>query len=343
MTDPAVPAPREQGWRKLLLALALFLIVPAVTMLRVVVPIEHTVLLLVTALAACTLVGWWAGGRLSLAILWVGVAIGVVRAMSPAGGFYQIVAGWSVLVAATFGLVCLLARGVRFLPRALAALGLAFGAALLLAATGFLPLRRAQAVVTAQYEARGLAGIAERQRAIAADTTGWRELTERMPWVSTGLEIERDMLLRVPPLAARIFPAALALETLAALALAWGIFHRLSRTRIGAPLAPLREFRFNDQLVWGLVVGIALFLLPRLDALDPAGLNLVLFFGALYLLRGLGVLAWFLPLSGFGAALAVMFALLVWPVVTAASVGLGLGDTWFDWRRVPRPTSRSSS
>src|SRR3712207_8406043 len=31
---------------------------------------------------------------------------------------------------------------------------------------------------------------------------------------------------------------------------------RVSRARIGPPLAPLREFRFNDQLVWGLVAGI---------------------------------------------------------------------------------------
>ena len=29
-----------------------------------------------------------------------------------------------------------------------------------------------------------------------------------------------------------------------------------SRARIGPPLAPLKEFRFNDQLVWGLIAGV---------------------------------------------------------------------------------------
>ena len=39
------------------------------------------------------------------------------------------------------------------------------------------------------------------------------------------------------------------------------------RARLGAPLRPLREFRFNDQLVWGLIVGLTIMLLPTLESL----------------------------------------------------------------------------
>ena len=41
--------------------------------------------------------------------------------------------------------------------------------------------------------------------------------------------------------------------------------NRASRTRIGAPLRPLSEFRFSDQLVWGVVVGVTILVLPTLQ------------------------------------------------------------------------------
>ena len=74
MSDPVTPAPSERGWGKLLLALAAFLIIPAYTPLRALLPVEDTILLVAPALAACCLVGWWAGGRLLLAVVWVALA-----------------------------------------------------------------------------------------------------------------------------------------------------------------------------------------------------------------------------------------------------------------------------
>src|SRR5947209_20419636 len=68
----------ERGWRKLVLALLAFVIVPTVPQLRAFLPVEQTVYLLVPALAACFLVGWWAGGRATLAIAWVGLAAWMV-------------------------------------------------------------------------------------------------------------------------------------------------------------------------------------------------------------------------------------------------------------------------
>ena len=104
-------------------------------------------------------------------------------------------------------------------------------------------------------------------------------------------------------------------------------------------MRPLSEFRFNDQLVWGLVAGVTLLVLPTLNEARGLGLNLAAFFGVLYALRGLGVLDWFLAPRGFVRVLFIIAIFLAWPVVGVFSLGLGLGDTWIDWRGRARPTT----
>src|SRR5690606_26584580 len=86
----------------------------------------------------------------------------------------------------------------------------------------------------------------------------------------------------LPRPGAQLFPAFLALQTLAALGLAWSLFHRLSRIRLGPQLSTLRGFRFNDQLVWGLIAGIMLLALSPIAEMRWVGVNLLVFFGALY-------------------------------------------------------------
>jgi hypothetical protein len=108
----------------------------------------------------------------------------------------------------------------------------------------------------------------------------------------------------------------------------------MSRARLGAALAPFRFFRFSDELIWALVAGMTLTILPSLDALRVVGANIVVFFGALYALRGFGVIAWFYPQLSLGAQLAAsFFAVVLFPVSLALAVGLGVTDTWIDWRR----------
>ena len=93
----------------------------------------------------------------------------------------------------------------------------------------------------------------------------------------------------------------------------------MSRARLGAALAPFRYFRFSDQLIWALVAGMTITVLPTLDALRVFGANLVVFFGALYALRGFGVIAWFYPQLTLGAQLAASFvAVVLFPVSLAA-------------------------
>jgi hypothetical protein len=172
------------------------------------------------------------------------------------------------------------------------------------------------------------------------ETPRWQEIQKKDPdtakWWTEMIDDTETMLRRMAPVGTSYFPAILLFESIAALGLAWSLHHRLSPTRIGPPLAPLREFRFDDQLVWGAVAGLTLALIPRFVALKAIGLNLVWFFGVLYALRGLGVMAWFLIAPGqwSGVALIALFALL-WPL----PLSIGLADTWFDWRRRVRPSS----
>jgi hypothetical protein len=144
---------------------------------------------------------------------------------------------------------------------------------------------------------------------------------------------EAEAVMRaMPDRAASLLPALMALESLAVLALSWAIYHRLSSIKIGPALNPLTEFRFNDQLVWGVAVGATLCLPAFADGRN-AGLNLLLFFGALYLLRGLGVLAWI----SRGRYVFIVILGLIPQIFLLVTLALGLGDTWLDLRRRVKP------
>jgi hypothetical protein len=163
-----------------------------------------------------------------------------------------------------------------------------------------------------------------------------RELADALRrWNEQNAETLR-LLARVMP---RLLPATLALESLLALALAWSLYHRLNRARVGPPLARLRDFRFSDELVWGVVVGLVLALVPTLAPLRGAGYNLLAFFGALYALRGLGVLSWFFAPGRAAAAVLIVLGSVFLPVSLPLALGLGLGDTWLDLRSRARPTT----
>jgi hypothetical protein len=175
--------------------------------------------------------------------------------------------------------------------------------------------------------------------ASVSETEEWKQITRDNPGMETLSRESTDRLRELPSITVRLYPAVLALESLAVLALAWGLYHRVSRARIGPPLAPLREFRFNDQLVWGLVLGITAVAVPTLKAFSTIGINLLVFFGALYALRGLGVLAWFFAPGRLMVALTIGLAIFMWPLLGVFALGIGLGDTWLDWRSRPRPTT----
>jgi len=249
-------------------------------------------------------------------------------------------------VSPAFGLVCLFAPQRPFFPRALTTLALALGIVLLMGLRGPLTVSRASQAVQVEFARRNLDAMAAFRTFVGEHP----EVAQKMPEMRPMLNEFEGRLRATSKAGVGLFPSLLLLESLIALCLAWTTFHRLSRTRLGAPLGPLKDFRFNDQLVWGLIAGLAIVFLPALDFIDATGRNLLVFFGALYAIRGFGVLSWFLAPGALAGTLMVGFVMLWWPVLNAVAVlgfmllalaafGLGLGDTWADWRRRARPTT----
>jgi uncharacterized protein YybS (DUF2232 family) len=133
-----------------------------------------------------------------------------------------------------------------------------------------------------------------------------------------------------------MFPALLALQSLVALALASWWVRRLGRSNSEAfQLAQLRDFRFNDELIWILIGALILYLLPLVELVDRIALNMILFMMVLYALRGLAV---FVFLASGARSIATMVfgavaLLFLYPVAFMAALLMGVGDTWLDVRR----------
>jgi ribosomal protein L9 len=231
--------------------------------------------------------------------------------------YTDFVRSWGVLVAGALGLVCILGWRRQFLGRALAAVGIAALIAVIGMAFATHAAGRIEGVFARELQTRNSAVLAQWARGFpnASFAPAIRD------WAAQRAVQLQDAS---GTLAAPLYPALLALESLAACALAWGLYHRMSRARLGAALAPFRFFRFSDELIWALVAGMTLTILPSLEALRVFGANLVVFFGALYALRGFGVIAWFYPQLTLGTQLAAsVIAVVLFPVSLALAVGLG--------------------
>jgi len=327
-TTPA----RKQSWWPLFWGTAALLLLPIGPPLNEVFPIDQTLVLLVPAVAACAIVGWKLGGRAALALVWLVFAGWILfqPTGSPGTPYDQMARGWAIVLAASFGLVSLWNAALPFFVRALSAVGIATGVGFMIALASPSGIARFQHAAESEFTKRASASI-ERIEA-GRDTPQWRELAAKAPLLDAMQDENESIIRALPEHAASLLPALLALESLAALALAWGIYQRLSSIKIGPPLSPLTEFRFNDQLVWGVAVGATLCLLPTFADGRNAGFNLLAFFGTLYLLRGLGVLAWITK----GRYLVLGILSLIPPfgvMLGVLALALGLGDTWLDIRR----------
>lgn len=324
-------AVRERGWRLILPALGLFLLVPAFAALRVLFPIEQTILLVGPAIAVCALVAWIQGGRIWLALTWLVLSAWMLlRPLNAASPFDFMARGWAIVLVCMFGIACMLGGRKLFLSRALSAVAATFVFAGSVVLVSDVSPGRVQRTLADELDRRAAPLNAQLQATTSA--ADWQKFVEENPRFAAMVEQMFDTWNRMPAMTVSYFPALLALESLAALALAWGLFHRISRARLGPPLSRLRDFKFGDQLVWGLLAGIVLVVIPALDALRGLGVNLIIFFGALYILRGLGVLAWFIADRRLALAILLLLALLFTPAVGILALGLGLGDTWVDWR-----------
>jgi len=321
----AAPAPEfpKQRWRGLIFALIAFIAVSLVPMLGFYAPVKAWHVLLTAIIAACAVTSWIRGAPATTAVVWLAAAAWLLfRPGADGNAYFWLERGWILLVAGIFGLAVVLGGDRPFFPRALLTVLAAFVLALTVLGARPGSFERLQAIVSGEFVTRN-------QATLEALDTGADEMVgaaANSAALAQSLEQTKERLRLAPQISAMLAPALLALQTLAALALAWAVFQRLSRVRIGPPLGPLRGFRFNDQLVWGLAVGLTILLLPAFAEAQAVGLNLVVFFAMLYFVRGLGVLAW-VSKGGLFVILAVLFSLFP-PVLSA----LGLSDTWLDWR-----------
>lgn len=370
-------APVERGWRWFVLALALMVAISAVPLwppalalvggaIRLLLPVEQFALLVLVATAACAVVGWWAGGRLVIAVLWSAVAGWLLWKvpLSP-DGYGAFARGWSMVLGASFGLVCFATASRPFLSRAIAAVALAGVVTLVGLAgrgsTGGGVLDAPSRMLSFEYQRRLDEALSAWRR--RTDSQAWQTFARGMPDAAARAERSAAVLgalgqapsgtdRSVPrgPLLL-LAPALLALESVLALALGWAAYHRLSRVRIGPPLGAVRDMRFSDQWIWGLVVGFTVLLLPTLAEWRPVGMNLVVFFGLLYAVRGVGVLLWWIPDRwawlvpvGLVVLIPLLGPLRVVVALATLAFGIGLSDTWRDFRSGAvsrRPESRT--
>ncbi len=234
---------------------------------------------------------------------------------------------WPVLLGSAFVAMTLLLRGSGLLTRSLGAVATAGFAVL---AAGLL---RPSVVA-------GIDGwMAEQIQLAAVVLLQWSQTAAGSPDVAASVG---EAILRWAEIQKQIYPALLALASLPALAIGWFLLGRLT----GRPqaLAPIREFRFNDHLIWLFVAGLALFILSSGGGLERVGANAAIFMAALYVVRGGAVVGWLLSAadaSVWSWLLLALATVLLYPVVLGATFVFGIGDTWLDVRE--RYRSRGST
>lgn len=232
-------------------------------------------------------------------------------------GLWYVERGWTIILGGCFAALTLRRPEQAFLTRALVAVAISAGGAW--AALGLSPRR--WGIIDDMVASRLRDGVGTSLEAL-------RVLRDGAPLPGTVV----STVFQVAEWQSKLFPAMLALSSLAALGVAWWLYVRLVRGR-GDGLSPLGEFRFNDQLIWVFVLGALLFVLQPDDALGRMGLNLLLFAGVLYAVRGVAVVAEMTRgVSALGGAMLVVGFLLLAPFLLAGALLIGLSDTWLDMR-----------
>ncbi|CAN5811493.1 hypothetical protein BH23GEM6_BH23GEM6_17620 [soil metagenome] len=248
-----------------------------------------------------------------------GIFLWIIAIVLPGGELGNLGRGWALLLASAFLSATLLRPTWGMFSRAISALGVTF-----VVGTLYMLLSGSAAevdwLVREHYQT--VSSLAAGDMAARVPQSGWvQELSS-----ATG---------RMAVLQWTMFPALLALQSLAALALASWWFARLKgvgNSSLG--VRPLREFRFSDQLVWLVVVGLALLLIPGGDLATRMGYNALLFMGSLYALRGVGVFVFLVGStpSWFAVVFGALATIFLYPLILTAAVLVGLGDTWLDVR-----------
>lgn len=238
-----------------------------------------------------------------------------------AGGLWYLELAWAVLAGGWFAALTLRQPGVGVLHRGLGAVA---GSAAVLGAA-----------FAARPEWWGVVDWSVRDHLFQAAALGLAVLREfqQPDGLPAGFA---DTVYGMAEVQWALFPALLGLATLAGLAVAWWVYVRVAEGRRGA-LTPLKELRFEDQLVWVFIAGLLMVAVAAGDGWTRAGSNTLVFMGVLYVLRGAAVVLFLNGgLSLLGGLVLALAMLLVAPVILGAALLIGLGDTWLNVREKVR-------
>jgi hypothetical protein len=250
------------------------------------------------------------------------VALVVFLCAGPADSFDQLERAWLLLLTASLGIVLASGGGRAFVASCLAAVAGAGVAAGLLASATRLSWGK-------------LVWLAERHYGLQVS---W--LLNRLSETPGGADLQTSLggsLALGVRIVSNLFPGLVLLQSFAALALAWALYHRLAQRPHGEPLGALAAFRFNDHLIWGVAGSLLVLVLPRLGWVNALGGNLLVFFSGLYMVRGVAVLSAAAAAGVISGPLAIVTAtfvtLFLMPIAALAALALGLTDTLMDWRQ----------
>jgi hypothetical protein len=232
-------------------------------------------------------------------------------------GVWFIDRAWAVLLGGCFVALSLARPASKPATRALLAV---FGAAAVMA--GFVALR------AGAWSALDWAISDRAQFAIAQSVEG-------VEWLRGGEALAPALVLSMYDLVEvqmQVFPAMMGVASMAALCVVWWVYALLTHSREQG-LGPLKDFRFNDQLVWILVGGL-LFLVTHFgEPLGRVGANAVVFVGALCALRGTAVVVFMSGgVSLIGFFVTAVGLLFVPKLLLGAALVIGLGDVYLDVR-----------
>jgi hypothetical protein len=246
----------------------------------------------------------------------------VVLCAGPADSFDQLERAWLVLLTASLAIVLASGRAGGFVTASLAAMGGAAGAAVFLASL-------------TQLSWGKVVWLAEKHYGLQVS---W--LLARLSQAPGGADLLRSLessLALGVRIVSNLFPGLVLLQSFAALALAWALYHRVAQRPQGEPLGALAAFRFNDHLIWGVAGSLLVLVVPRLGWVNAVGGNMLVFFSGLYMVRGVAVLSAAAAAGIIGGPIAILAATIVtlflMPVAALAALALGLTDTLMDWRR----------
>lgn len=249
--------------------------------------------------------------------LWIGAAIVWTASLwLESGGtlLYYAVNAWGALLAGVFGIVALGRERGTTAPSWIATAGAGVVFLLLLHAFGY-------DLGAIEFDATRMLAQAQADMRILA-----QQFLGTAPAADPG----------APAAVAALTPALFTVLGALGLDLAWRWYHRIAAAPVGAPPRLFADFRFSDHLVWILVAAFGTVLAQSAGFLGgsvgPA--NVLLVMGVLYAARGLAVLWPAVRRLPGVARLALGVLAVVLLLFTAAGLfGIGLADTWVDFRR----------